>query len=172
MSRLRKTNRKLLKIGIDDFPIGTDEQDALIESLEQHDIVHNKTYRRIFFICFLIMSIIYPYIFGRNPHKKELSPFLSWGGKSILFSSINFISKDEQIYKYLKGIMNIFNIIFLLAYNWKLKFYWEELSTLMVIILEIPILLFIVSLLIRTWETELDDKIEELRGLKYQYKNV
>ncbi|CCH62069.1 hypothetical protein TBLA_0G01220 [Henningerozyma blattae CBS 6284] len=188
MSRLRRVNRKVLEMGVEDFPMDTSEQDKLIEKFEKENIVRDKRYINVIFGSLLIISLFYPYLLN-NDHlmdkeliksKKYLKTALSIGSRSIQCSAITLryeVLRDYEILNKIKmkidnNKINLVNIILIILANWIIVSHWEDLQFIELVILEIPVMIFVLTISIKRWGFQIETSIDELRGLKYEYKNV
>ena len=67
--------------------------------------------------------------------------------------------------------INTMNLVLLILFEWIIlnhlenQFKWQ-------IFLQIPLILFIITLLIRKWDNDMGIELSELRKLKYKYKNA
>ncbi|KAL3231085.1 putative membrane protein [Nakaseomyces bracarensis] len=193
MSRIRRFNRKILGYDtdlMDDIdqdrnggiviphgPIDSDEQDELIEKFEVNLIVKNRWYINTLSLSYLICAGMFLLLLTR---KKNISPApLALGLNSIICSFFSLRYQMVNDYKILDTLkftidnkkIDILNTMLLLLILWiTVNDYHGKL--LLAIFLQLPLLLFIVVLTVKSMINEADEELGRLRNLKYKYKDA
>lgn len=188
MSRLRRFNRKVLRgIGSDSdndeitfLPLDSDEQEELINRFEVRSQSKDNQYIQLLSVAYLICCGLFILLLVRLRRKEDQST-----NKRLALFSINSIvssliylryeiAKNFEFFKYRFQLttkrINTLNCILLLLITWQVT---EEVNMKsMQFLFHIPLLLFVVTFLTRKWIRDLDRELDDLRGLKYKFKNA
>lgn len=188
MSRLRRFNRKVLRgIGSDSdndeitfLPLDSDEQEELINRFEVRSQSKDNQYIQLLSIAYLICCGLFILLLVRLRRKEDQST-----NKRLALFSINSIvssliylryeiTKNFEFFKYKFQLttkrINTLNCILLLLITWQVT---EEVNMKsMQFLFHIPLFLFVVTFLTRKWIRDLDRELDDLRGLKYKFKNA
>lgn len=194
MSRIRRFNRKILGydtsltddvygfdsqtgIAIPTGPIDTYEQDELIEKFEVNLVVKNRWYINTLSLSYLICAGMFLLLLTRNKHIRKAP--LALGLNSIICSFISLRYQLANDYKLLQTLkfridnrkIDILNSMLLLLVLWiTVENYHDKLVVAM--FLQLPLLLFIVVITVKSLINEADKELGVLRELKYKYKNA
>lgn len=158
-------------------PLDFDEQEELIQRFEQNNYLTNKWMIDMMSALYLVLAGLFLMLATKT--NRSISCLLLGDVQSILCSCITLrynLTNDFIVTRQFKlrvnnSTINTLNFVLLILFEWIIvnhlgsQFKWQ-------IFLQIPLMLFIITLLIRKWNNDMDVELSELRNLKYKYKSA
>lgn len=158
-------------------PLDFDEQEELIQRFEQNNYLTNKWMIDMMSALYLVLAGLFLMLATKT--NRSISCLLLGDVQSILCSCITLrynLTNDFIVTRQFKlrvnnSTINTLNFVLLILFEWIIvnhlgsQFKWQ-------IFLQIPLILFIITLLIRKWNNDMDVELSELRNLKYKYKSA
>lgn len=158
-------------------PLDFDEQEELIQRFEQNNYLTNKWMIDMMSALYLVLAGLFLMLATKT--NRSISCLLLGDVQSILCSYITLrynLTNDFIVTRQFKlrvnnSTINTLNFVLLILFEWIIvnhlgsQFKWQ-------IFLQIPLMLFIITLLIRKWNNDMDVELSELRNLKYKYKSA
>ncbi|AET41177.1 uncharacterized protein Ecym_7348 [Eremothecium cymbalariae DBVPG len=190
MSRLRKFNQQVLSYtrgemehedGAEFFPLDIDEQDELIKSFEMRNIAKNEryfTYLGIFYLVCCGMTLFLATGAKRSRLPEKYQRVLLVSVQSIACSFINLrysmithiFLRWGVLFKISNRTINIINIVILVMTSWLASNSAESFKV--GIMLHLPHVLFLISVIVKGWMLSMDKELEQLKTLRYKFKNA
>lgn len=178
--RLNRTGDRQLKEEIKDWdltPLDSEEQEELINKFEVSNYSINHSIINFLTALYLLLSGFFLIMGTKTDH--AISCVLLTGIQSILCSCItlrynltnDFIITRKVKYRINNSTINTINSVILVLIEWVSVNHLEG-QRIWQLILQLPLLLFIVTILIKKWNRDMEKELDELRQLKYKYKNV
>ncbi|QLG73267.1 hypothetical protein HG535_0E03510 [Zygotorulaspora mrakii] len=184
MSRLRKFDRNILWNGASDTddnqlmgPLDTEEQEELIQKFELSNTARNKGYVNILSLCYMMCSGVF-LILASNKSGKEKVMF-ALCTQALICSMINVryeLRNDFIIFRKIKvhienSTLQRTNVILIVLIEWIGLAHFED-HTMIKIFVQLPLILFVTAILIKNWSRDMADQLNQLRKMKYKYKNA
>ncbi|KAK5782408.1 uncharacterized protein PWA37_005415 [Arxiozyma heterogenica] len=158
-------------------PLDFHEQEELIQRFEQNNYSTNKWMIDMMSALYLVLAGLF--LILATTTYRSISCLLLGDVQSILCSCITLrynLTNDFIVTRQFKlrvnnSTINTLNFVLLILFEWIIvnhlggQFKWQ-------IFLQIPLMLFIITLLIRKWNNDMDAELSELRNLKYKYKSA
>ncbi|CAL9728899.1 hypothetical protein MOUN0_F01288 [Monosporozyma unispora] len=158
-------------------PLDSQEQEELIQKFEQNNYSINKSIVNVMTMVYLVLAGLFLMLSTKTD--KSISCLLLGDIQSIICSCITLrynLTNDFIITRQFKlrvnnSTINTINCVLLVLFEWVIinhledQFKWQ-------VFLQIPLLLFIITLFIRKWNGDMERELSELRHLKYKYKNA
>ena len=158
-------------------PLDFDEQEELIQRFERTNYSINRWMIDLMSTLYLILAGLFLVLATKT--NRSISCLLLGDIQSILCSCITLrynLMNDFIITRQIKlrvnnSTINTLNSVLLILFEWIILNYLEDQFKWQVI-LQIPVILFTITLLIRKWNNDMEIELSELRNLKYKYKNA
>lgn len=159
------------------LPMDTEDQEELIQKFELSNSVRNKRYVNILSLSYLVCSGLF-LILATKRSGKEAS-FLVMGAQSIICSMITVryeLTTDYIVFKRLKlhvdnSRIQKLNLVLLVLIEWiGLTLFQGSLTSQM--FCQLPILLFMMAFFLNRWARDMEEELNQLRGMKYKYKDA
>lgn len=158
-------------------PLDSQEQEELIEKFEKNNYLINKSIVDVMTVLYLFLAGLFLVLATKTD--RSISCLLLGSIQSIICSCItlrynlmnDFILKSQFKLRVNNSTINTINCVLIVFFEWIIinhledQFKWQ-------FFLQIPLVLFIVTLVIRKWNGEMEKELSELRHLKYKYKNA
>lgn len=158
-------------------PLDSQEQEELIQKFEKNNYSINKSIVDIMTVLYLVLAGLFLVLATKTD--RSISCLLLGNIQSIICSCItlrynltnDFILRSQFKLRVNNSTINTINCVLIVLFEWVIinhledQFKWQ-------IFLQIPLVLFIITLLIRKWNGEMEKELSELRHLKYKYKNA
>lgn len=187
MSRLRRFNRSVLLDGsgfqadnddseIPDLPMDTDEQEELIERFEISNTLRNKRYAHTLSLTYLLFSGLC-LMMASKAHGREMA-LLVLQSLSIICSMV--LARYELMHSYpIFGGFSIYinnsriqvlNVVLIVLIEWIGFASHDPWSS--QLFRQIPVVLFLITRTLKKWSGDMEQELNQLRKMKYRYKNA
>lgn len=183
MSRLRKIDRKVLTgrafdVGeeIPDHPMDSEEQEELIQKFEVNNSLLNKRCANVLSLTYLLFSGFCVMLAGRT-QGRERGLFVLIA-QSIICSMI--LARYELMHNYTifrrysihidNSRIQKVNIVLIVLIEWigfEAHSGWK-----MFMFHQLPLIFFLITEILKKWSNEMEKELNQLRKLKYKYKNA
>lgn len=183
MSRLRKFDRGILGGGIHgdddqipDLPIDTQDQEELIQKFEVNNSLRNKRHANVLSLTYLLFAGLCVMLASKVRGRERALFVLE--SQSIICSMI--LARYELMHYYpLFGKFSIyidnsriqkFNIILIVLIEW-IGFQADN-GWILFSFRQLPLVFFVITKVLKKWSNEMENELNQLRKLKYKYKNA
>lgn len=187
MSRLRRFNRTILfesaglqperdEYDIPDLPMDTQDQEDLIERFEVSNNLRNKRYANTLSLTYLLFSGLCLMMASKAQGREKALLVLQ--SQSIICSMV--FARYELMHSYLlfrmfpiyidNSRIQLLNVVLLILIEWvgfATHGSWSS-----QLFRQIPVVLFFIAHTLRKWTGDMEQELDELRKMKYKYKNA
>ena len=161
-----------------DLPMDIDDQEFLIKKFEVRNYRSNQAIINVLNILYLIAAGFFLFMSFRAPSRQTASILVA-DFYSILSTCVTLryeIRNDYQIFRNIKltlgnSTVNILNGIVLTLVLWISLTRFEG-EYLLQFLFQIPLFIYLITILLKKWAKEMELELSELRELKYKYKSV
>ncbi|SMN22512.1 similar to Saccharomyces cerevisiae YGR016W Putative protein of unknown function [Maudiozyma saulgeensis] len=160
------------------FPMDEDDQDNLIKKLERRNYKERETSIQILSMLLLVCAGIF-LAMATRVKSRDIASMLLAGVPSIVCSWMTLrynLVNDYCLFKSFRLYVNeryidILNYTILILISWVS---WNEYENdwQLQLLFQIPLLLKITAIIMKSWSLELDKEFDSLRALKYKYKSA
>ncbi|QLL32226.1 hypothetical protein HG536_0C03950 [Torulaspora globosa] len=183
MSRLRKIDRDILSgraidgdEEIPDHPMDSEEQEELIQKFEVNNSLLNKRCANVLSLTYLLFSGFCVMLAGKA-QGRETGLFVLIA-QSIICSMI--LARYELMHSYTifrrysihinNSRIQKVNVILIVLIEW-IGFEAHK-SWRMFMFRQIPLIFFLITKILKKWSNEMEKELNQLRKMKYKYKNA
>lgn len=162
----------------DDFPMDEDDQARLIEKFEARNYQDNEITIRVLSVLYLFCAGLFLMMVTKIKSRNVASMLLG-GIQSMICSCVTLrydLVNDYYLFKKIKvrvssKTIDMFNYMILILLLWISITKFEDKFSLQ-ILFQIPLMLCLISVLMKRWAKEIDQDLNKLRELKYKYKSA
>ncbi|QLQ80484.1 hypothetical protein HG537_0D04840 [Torulaspora globosa] len=183
MSRLRKLDRKILSgratdrdEEIPDHPMDSEEQEELIQKFEANNTLLNKKCANVLSLIYLLFSGFCIMLAGSTQGRER--GLLVLIAQSIICSMI--LARYELMHTYAifrrysihidNSRIQKLNIVLIVLIEW-IGFEGHN-GWKMFMFHQLPLVLFLITKILKKWSIEMEKELNQLRKMKYKYKNA
>lgn len=183
MSRLRKLDRSILSgrangedHDIPDLPMDTEEQEELIQKFEVNNSLRNKRYANVLSLTYLLFSGLC-IILATRSQGREMALFVLVA-QSIICSMI--LARYELMHSYTifrrfsvhidNSRIQKVNLMLIVLIEWighQADDSWKKFT-----FRQVPLIFFLITKTLKRWSNDMEKELNQLREMKYKYKNA
>ncbi|CCK70107.1 uncharacterized protein KNAG_0D03610 [Huiozyma naganishii CBS 8797] len=163
--------------GWDIGPLDSEEQEELIQQFELHNYSTNQWTINILSGTFLFCAGLFSILATKS--ERRVSCMLIAGVQSIACSVVSlrydiindFILFRQVRLRFSNSTLTSLNCVILTLILWVTMQHFED-TGLLQLFFQVPLLLFIITVLVKKWGRDIETELRGIRSLKYKYKNV